>query len=72
MKDNITNVNEVKSICESSSKSFTDNCISGAVGMDVYFLGAMSQAESMYQNQFKAYESVCNGAIGVDKLTLGL
>lgn len=72
MKDNITNVNAVKSICLSSSKLFAENCISGAVGMDVYFLGAVSQAESMCQNQFKTYQSVCNGTVGVDKLTLGL
>lgn len=72
MKDNITNVNEVKNICEGSTKLFAESCISGAVGMDVYFLGAIKQAETMCQNQFKAYESVCNGTIGVDKVALGL
>lgn len=72
MKDNSTNVNAVTSICTSGSSLFVNNCISGAVGMDIYFLGSVSKAESLCQNQFKAYQKICNGTVGVDKVALSL
>lgn len=72
MKDNITNVNAVKLICTSQDSLFANNCISGAVGMDIYFLGSVSKAESLCRNQFKTYQKVCEGTIGVDRLALAL
>lgn len=70
MKENITNPNKVMDVCSEAGKAYTDVCTNGAVGMDVYFLGSSKQATKLCQNQFKAYQSVCEGTIALDKATL--
>ena len=70
MKENITNISKVTDVCTEAGKAYTDVCINGAVGMYVYFMGSSKQALQLCNDQFKAYQSVCEGTVALEKATL--
>jgi hypothetical protein len=72
MKDNITHADIVEQVCRSAGNTYADSCVSGAVGLYIYFYGSSSAAQPLCQNQFKQYKTACNSAITDSKNMLDI
>lgn len=63
MKDNINNPAVSRQVCQNADEKYRTYCVSGVVGMYIYFNGSSSAAQSLCQDQFVDYQATCQATI---------
>jgi hypothetical protein len=72
MKDNINSPSAAEKTCSSTPGAYQDDCVSGAIGMYIYFKGSTTGADSICQNDFPHNLSACESAISSTKNQFGI